>query len=89
MNVTNLSMFALGETAILPGLLLILVLFPVTIWTLVSSIKGKRNVFMAVCAMTSAVLGGWGLATGSLSLLNEWPPEQDLLFGLFVCGCFL
>ena len=85
---TNLCMFALGETKVLPGLLLILVLFPATLWTLGASFKGKRNYFMTVCAMMSAVFGGWGLAAGLLSLVKEGPPEQDLLFGLFFCGFF-
>lgn len=81
-------MLALGETLILPGLLVIMLLFPATIWTLTCSIKGKRNVFMAVCAVTATVFGGWGTASGLKSIVEEWPPEGDLLFGLLFCAFF-
>jgi hypothetical protein len=52
-------MFALGETAILPGLFIILVLFPAALWTLASSLKGKRNFFIFICAVASIVFGVW------------------------------
>ncbi|MGA2751796.1 MAG: hypothetical protein ABSG59_23770 [Verrucomicrobiota bacterium] len=83
------AMLALGETAILPGLLLIVVLFPATIWTLTSSLKGKRNVFMRTCAVIAIAFGGWGMAAGLKSIVKEWPPEDDLLFGLAFCAFFL
>jgi len=82
------AMFALGETAILPGLVLIVVLFPATIWTLTASVKGKRNAVMAICALIATLFGGWGTASGLKSLVVEWPPEGDLIFGLIFCAFF-
>ena len=69
-------MLALGESAILPALLLVLVLYPVTIWTLAASLKGVRSAFVASCGAVIAAAGALGCAAVLKDF--EWPPDQGL-----------
>jgi hypothetical protein len=73
---------ALGETGIWPWLLIVLFLFPATIWTVISSIKGKRNGLMIGIAIIAAGFGGYGAVALAFSLRHEWPPEVDFLYAL-------
>lgn len=86
---------ALGETAILPALLMFLLLLPATILTLVNSVSGKRSVFMVICAVTAAIFGIWGVV-GGLKLIaidwhipDDWPPSGDFIFSFLLCAFFL
>ena len=65
-----------GESAILPALLLVLVLYPLSVWTLVASLRGARGKFLAACGAVIAATG----ALGCVAVLKdfEWPPDQGL-----------
>ena len=83
-------MLAFGQSAILPGLLLIAVVFPATLWTVISSIKRKRNALMVVCAIIATVFGGWTMAASLIFIVqDEWPPDQNILYGLCWSAFFL
>jgi hypothetical protein len=73
---------ALGETGFWPWLLIVLFLLPATIWTVISSIKGKRNGLMIGIAIIAAAFGGYGAVALAFSLRQEWPPEGDFLYAL-------
>jgi hypothetical protein len=77
-------MLAVGQTLILPGILLIL-LFITALSCALNGTKGKRNRFVIVIGLVSTILGGWGVACGMKSLVQEWPPEPDLIFGMVFC----
>ena len=73
-------MLAHGEAAILPALLLIVVLYPISIWILVRSLKGGRSRLMVVCATVIALCSG--LASAAVLKDFEWPPDQGFYFAL-------
>jgi hypothetical protein len=73
---------ALGETGIWPWLLIVLFFFPATIWTLIESIKGKRNGLLIGIAILATAFGGYGAVALAFSLRQEWPPGSDFLYSL-------
>lgn len=83
-------MLADAETVILPALLVILFLYPVSIWTLIRTLKARPNVLTIWCAALIATSG----VVGVVAVLKdfEWPPDQGLvisvLFWMFplLCG---
>jgi hypothetical protein len=60
-------MLALGESVLLPALLMLYVLYPASIWTLAQSLKGKYNALMIFFAILSILIGG----IGSIQLLAD------------------
>ena len=67
-------MLADGEILILPALLLILGLYPVSIWTLVRSLQGARGALLAWSGAIITTIAGVGLVTVLKNL--EWPPGK-------------
>jgi hypothetical protein len=73
-------MLADAENAILPGLLLIVVLYPVSIWTLIRGARRRLNALTISCAAVIAVVGGAGLVAVMKDF--EWPPDQGLVISV-------
>ncbi len=74
-------MLAHGESVILPALLLVLVLYPMSIWIVTASLKGVRSTFVSVCGVIIAAVG----AVGCVGVLKdfEWPPDEGLCISFF------
>lgn len=79
-------MLATGESAVLPALLflvlLFLVLYPVSIWVLLNIRNGKRSGLITACAIVIATVGG----VGALLTLkgSQWPPEWGDIVGFLL-----
>jgi hypothetical protein len=88
-------MLALGETAILPGLLIVLVLFPATVLTFVASLLGKRNIAMVACSVASTIFGAWGIVDGLNTVMQDWkvpdswPPSGNFVLSFLFCAFLL
>jgi len=80
-------MFAIGETLILPGIV-ILCLVPVAIWMLVRSCQGRRTPALVICAVLSLVVGLWGTADGVISCLRGESRASSELFFAFAVFLF-
>src|SRR5262249_6438335 len=89
MNLQIQPMLALGETTIFPGLLLLLVLYPMSIWTLVVSWRGQSGRVAQLFAITVIIFGALALA-GVLKDF-EWPLDESfaftILFWAFPVAC--
>ena len=73
-------MLADAENVILPALLLILVLYPLSIWILIRSVMGKLNSLTISCAAVIATVGAIGLVAVLKDF--EWPPDQGLIISV-------
>lgn len=73
-------MLAHAETAILPALLLLLILYPASIWILFRGVARKHNAFTIWCALFITIGG----AAGAIAVMTdfEWPPDKALLVSL-------
>ena len=79
-------MLAHAENAVLPALLLLVVLFlvlyPVSIWLLLSSRNGRHRRLTISCATVIAIVGGAG-ALGTMRSF-QWPPEWGDIIGFLL-----
>jgi hypothetical protein len=90
MMITGMPLLAHGESAILPGLLLLLVLYPASICTLAASLKGVRSTIVTSSGAIIAAVG----ALGCVAVLKLAPSatrdgsEANLLggFGLWIAS---
>ena len=81
-------MFADGEQAILPGMLLIaalvLVVYPGALWVLANSRdRAHRRAVVCCAAVVALICGGGAIATAKDF---SWPPELGDCVGLLIWG---
>ena len=73
-------MLADAERRILPALLLVLILYTVSLWTLVRSVRARPGALTLSCAAIITTIGGAGVVAVLKDF--EWPPDQSLLISL-------
>lgn len=69
-------MLALGETAILPGLIVVLALASVAIWVVSSGFRGRSGPVVVGVSFTLALVGVVGIVACARDIVRAWPPDR-------------